>query len=376
MFSKSLGVVQPSEVAVAGLETVCWAGNSFVGVDKANAVVGQCGPATQCDSANGAGACKAIVYKYNQNSCWTSHDITLQKCASFSTKPNTWEAGRYAPCLSNLLLQNCDHLQPVEESKNSETNSLAQLRRVLGNFQTSAQKCKRSLCGNNANAHCPRPSGKGDPYGLHKALASWDGLGWAVTIHTDNGFRWHSPLVGDVAASDPAPAIANLVTQLKSTAMTLSVCRSDCCSAGGRCLQPSVLFPWVTEDERVFTPPRACKTPADVAASLARGAWRLQDWVSPVCAVPQHPAARGALSVLFVGDSTMEEQALMTAYTVGYAMHSFSRRKKPRSGDMTSFCEGAGSNYRTFDAVGTGKWQVSAFWVRYVAASSGMCVSI
>ena len=193
-------------------------------------------------------------------------------------------------------------------------------------------------------------------------------------VQTDNGLRWNLPLRSSAADEPPYTAAATtaaaqigaIASTLNSTALTLSVCRNDCCNAGGHCLQP-VLLPWEAAAGRASTPQRPCETLSDVVEHLRHGAWRRQQWVSSVCTLPR-PSARGRLSVLFIGDSTVEEHAVMAAYTAGGRWGSFRRKflkQPPAEGDFSNLCRPTFSDYRTFDATlgrSDSGWNVSGLW--------------
>ena len=109
--------------------------------------------------------------------------------------------------------------------------------------------------------------------------------------------------------------------------LEINLCRQSCCHGSGGCLDETFTIPASTIQRVLSTHP--CQTPAQVVNSLGRGAWRRHDgkdeWSSSICSLPTMldlPSRKRR--VLFVGDSTMQEIAAMTAYAAGSYRNSAS----------------------------------------------------
>lgn len=108
--------------------------------------------------------------------------------------------------------------------------------------------------------------------------------------------------------------------------ITFHVCRRDCCNSGGTCLDDTFKLPSLSKmtidasSNHQSLPPMTCQTPSDVSRSLQNGAWNRngngkETWKSATCAMPKTVAPPGHQKqrVLFIGDSTLQELALLTA---------------------------------------------------------------
>lgn len=167
---------------------------------------------------------------------------------------------------------------------------------------------------------------------------------YSVQATTDNGIHWNIPF-DEYSES----VIADVSELFKFENLTLKKCRNDCDISGGVCENMiHNIKPTGKAKETID-----CKTPFHVSQMLSRGAWQDDTWVSPVCSLPDDTILRQRMSnqtILFLGDSTIEEIALMTAHAAGFNLSTIHRT-----------CNSDNSWFRNFHATG-GPLNIHMLW--------------
>ena len=213
------------------------------------------------------------------------------------------------------------------------------------------------------------------------------GLGSGGNHHTSTTsssvMRWTVPL--QHAIHDPN----KLIVGNFHDEITFQVCRRDCCVAGGECLDTKfVLVPATTPNTTTIIQERPCQTVSDISKSLQNGAWRQyttpstrhqgESWVSSECLLPTdytnllrpRNKSKNPQRLLFLGDSTMQELALLMARAAGSTKPnplSPPNNNKQDNNMLNCTCleatqVGTTKDCRTFDASSSSAFNVSMLW--------------
>ena len=192
---------------------------------------------------------------------------------------------------------------------------------------------------------------------------------WMVVAHhhqaeTRTTARWSVPL--ERVVKDPDELFR---VHANDDDIHLSLCRRDCCVAGGECLDETFTIIATNYTAQRDDPPLKCETRQDVSNFLSRGAWERnsqgnEEWVSPACFMPttiQLPPPSSSSSsagqerrVLFIGDSTLQEIALMVAHGVGSSRNMLGSNDNNDNNlncsCQTAYTPGTTKDCRIFDA--------------------------
>lgn len=184
---------------------------------------------------------------------------------------------------------------------------------------------------------------------------------WMVSVESGS-LRTNIPL--QQAVTTPSSL---LITS--DTIHKFQVCRRDCCISGGTCLDETfaVQSPSSNMIDDISSSNRTCETPSDVSTSLKYGAWnrdamsKQETWNSFECQLPHKisPPTRKPQRVLFIGDSTLQELALLTAQAARSTPNTMGIRNDvhlnctcPTDKGTTVNYPGSTKDCRTFDATG------------------------
>ena len=179
-----------------------------------------------------------------------------------------------------------------------------------------------------------------------------------VGISDDGEFHFEAPL-------PPHSAESLVLSACRAcsgcSAPAAPFAKSAACFGTGVCVHESFRQPVLQPGAARPSGRKAC----DDALNSGDGYWLIDDathreieWrVSDACTLPSHATlaaqlrSKAGLSLLFVGDSLLEEQAMLFARTVGYDMTELKRH-----------CVGGSSHFRDFDAVSDMRPDVRMRW--------------
>jgi hypothetical protein len=184
---------------------------------------------------------------------------------------------------------------------------------------------------------------------------------WVVAATTPT-MRWTVPLQHVIY--DPNKLLVGDLSER----ITFQLCRRDCCVAGGECLDIKfVLLPTtaITTINSITTIIPTCQTFLEIQQSLQNGAWKQsttnkkgESWFSNECTLPTDFTLFNTIKrqrVLFIGDSTMQELALMIARAAGSAKPNALLLGNANENLLNCTCKdaiqvGTTKDCRTFDA--------------------------
>lgn len=290
---------------------------------------------------------------------WTSTASTRASLEARSMSVTTTNHARHTTRIEDRIQDHSNDTVVIDNDEN-------RLERIVASMVTLAKK-------NSHGATCN-----------HTVVPSVE---WVVAAQTSTSkMRWTVPL--QHLLEHPG----KLIVGNNDEEITFHVCRRDCCVAGGACLEETFVLPpsaarttGATNSTTTHnsTTQRTCVTPSDIRKSLDNGAWKAQPatttkrmsggetWFSPECTMPTAVTLppsnkKKQQRILFVGDSTLQEIALMVAHGAGSSRNTPIALNKNEQYHLNCKCEeaiqvGTTKDCRMFDATGP-SLNVSMMW--------------